>query len=222
VKPNWYPKAIIFDMDGLLVDSEVVWEQAEVAMLAARGKKVSQADRERLVGTRMDVFLGEYKRIFNLQESYEELRAEIITRMSDLIPRHMRPQPGAKELVQFVVEQGFPCAIASSSPMEIIEAIVCHQGWERAIPVRCSADTVEHGKPAPDVYLKTAALLHMNPADCLALEDSPNGARAAVAADMICYAVPDPSHAKDEHFDGITPYVFKSLHEVRAQLIEMK
>ena len=88
--------------------------------------------------------------------------------------------------------------------------------------VRCSADHVQRGKPAPDVYLRAAEKLNLPPSDCLALEDSPTGARAAVAAGMVCYAVPDPSHTHVNAFEGITPYVFDNLHAAidnRAGLI---
>ncbi|MBZ0287226.1 MAG: HAD-IA family hydrolase, partial [Anaerolineae bacterium] len=111
-------------------------------------------------------------------------------------------------------EQAIPTAIASSSPKAIIDAILKAQGWDTLFSVRCSAEDEARGKPAPDVYLRAAERLGINPGDCLALEDSPNGARAAVAAGMTCYAVPDTKHISSHAFDGITPHVFRSLHEV--------
>jgi beta-phosphoglucomutase-like phosphatase (HAD superfamily) len=93
----------------------------------------------------------------------------------------------------------------------IIEAIVDNAGWGSLFSIRCSADDDASGKPAPDVYLRAARLLDVHPSDCLALEDSPNGARAAVAAGMTCYAVPDLSHTRRSAFDGITRHVFRHV-----------
>jgi HAD superfamily hydrolase (TIGR01509 family) len=138
--------------------------------------------------------------------------------MLELVPHQVQPRPGARELVDYVTQHNIPRAIASSSPLEVIDAIVLSQGWGDILQIRCSADHEQHGKPAPDVYLRAAEKLNFPPSDCLALEDSPTGARAAVAAGMVCFAVPDPSHTHVDAFEGITPYVFDSLHAVRAAL----
>lgn len=211
-------KAIIFDMDGLLVDSEPVWEEAENGVLSSYGKIHTPEGRQQLIGLRMDEFLDKMRVIYEIQASAESLYDDVLERMLALIPLRVKPQPGAAEIVEYVAGGSFPAAIASSSPSLIIEAVVKSQGWVDLLPVRCSAQTVARGKPAPDVYLKAADLLGIAPADCLALEDSPNGARAAVAAGMTCYAVPDPSHSGPAAFAGITENVFENLHAVLAQL----
>ncbi|MBZ0281823.1 MAG: HAD family phosphatase [Anaerolineae bacterium] len=211
-------KAIIFDMDGLLVDSEPVWEEAENSVLASYGKTHTPDGRQQLIGLRMDEFLDKMRAIYGIQASAEALYDDVLERMLALIPTRVRPQPGAAEMLHYVANSGFPAAIASSSPSLIIEAVVKSQGWADLLPVRCSAQTVARGKPAPDVYLKAADVLGISPEHCLALEDSPNGARAAVAAGMTCYAVPDPSHSGPEAFLGITDNVFESLHEALVQL----
>jgi len=100
----------------------------------------------------------------------------------------------------------------------VIEAVVKSQGWEEAIPVRVSADLCAKGKPAPDVYLKTAEILGVAPADCVALEDSPVGARAAVAAGMTCLVISDPAHSVPADFAEITPHVYTNLHDVLRDL----
>lgn len=214
-------KAIIFDMDGLLVDSEVVWNAVEVEMVADRGYTYTAAEREQLIGLRLDEFSEKLLAIFNIDESPKAFEQELIERMLRRIPATVKPQPGASELLAYIDRAGIPTAIASSSPISIIDAVVESQGWQSVFGLRVSADTVGKGKPAPDVYLRTAELLDVNPTDCLALEDSPNGARAAVAAGMTCYAVPDRSHGLDEAvFKHITPHVYASLHDVLAELAE--
>jgi HAD superfamily hydrolase (TIGR01509 family) len=218
---NWRPAAVIFDMDGLLVDSEIVWEAAENVMLAARGHRYEAHQRSQLIGLRTEEFLGRLRQMFDLPESIETLNAEVMTYMLELIPQQVVAKPGAPELLAYVRQQRLPCAIASASPVKVIEAIVASQDWNAVLPVRCSADEVARGKPWPDVYLEGARRLGVHPSDCLALEDSPNGARAAVAAGMVCFAVPDLSHTRVSAFAGITEHVYVDLHAVHAHLIQL-
>lgn len=208
-------KAIIFDMDGLLVDSETVWEQVETELIEARGYRYTDELRSQIIGLRIDEFMGILRDHYQLQESAEALTDELLARMLAAIPQKVKPQPGAIELVNYVQAQGLPCAIASSSPMSIIDATINTQGWQHIFHQRFSADDDARGKPAPDVYLRTARALGVEPSEVLALEDSRNGARAAVAAGMTCYVVPDASHTTDVSlFDTITPHVFASLFDV--------
>lgn len=212
-------KAIIFDLDGLLVDSEIIWAEAEVRLLGVRGKGYSETTpRDEFIGLRIDEFLDRLCAAFNIDESRESLYDELVDDMLQLVPDKVVQKPGAKEILDYVRLHNIPCAIASSSPQSIIEAVVETQGWGDIVQVRLSAELVGRGKPAPDVYVEAARRLGIPPADCLALEDSPNGARSAVAAGMTCYAVPDLFHSPATVFEGITPYVFDSLHTVLAQL----
>jgi sugar-phosphatase len=211
-------EAIIFDMDGLLVDSETIWNVAETEMFEAHGFSYTAEVRALIVGLRLDEMMTKMKTVYDLPQTETELATELTDRMIEIIPKNVKPQPGAHELIQYVAERDFTRAIASSSPMSIIDAILDSQGWGDVFPRRFSADDDMRGKPAPDVYLRAAAGLGANPANCLALEDSPNGARAAVAAGMTCFAVPDRSHSTPEAFADITPHVFTTLHEVLVRL----
>jgi HAD superfamily hydrolase (TIGR01509 family) len=210
--------AVIFDMDGLLVDSEPVWMICEREMLATRGKTWDFDVQQKLIGTRMDDFLRGMIVGYGLTDPFEDMRDEILGRMCELVPKQVLYRPGAPELLEWLNAEGIPCAIASSSPMPVIEVTVESQRWAQYFPVRVSGDEVENGKPNPDVYLEAARRVGARPTHCLALEDSPNGARAAVAAGMTTYVVPDPSHAQPQLFADITPYVFDSLHNVLKQL----
>jgi len=213
--------AIIFDMDGLLVDTESVWEEAESAMLAGYNVVMEPEVRAQLIGLRNDVFITKLKDLYNISDSLESLQSNVVDRMLALIPVKAKPMPGAVEIIQFAVDKGIPVAIASSSPNAIIEAVVRSQGWEKVIPVRCSAEHLLAGKPEPHVYLEAAKALGITPMNCLALEDSPIGARAAVAAGMTCYAVPDLSHTRVEAFAGVTEHVFDTLHDVLERLTQV-
>lgn len=205
--------AVIFDMDGTLVDSEVVWDRAETELFAIRGIDYNETIRQQVIGLRLDEFFERLIAMLNLSASVPELVAELDQRMLALIPTQVQAKPYANDLIHYVAQQQIPYCIASSSPMSIINAVVNAQGWDTLISLRFTADSVARGKPAPDVYLYAAEQLGVNPANCLALEDSPNGARAAVAAGMTCYAIPD-FHSKPEAFYGITPHVFNTLADV--------
>jgi HAD superfamily hydrolase (TIGR01509 family) len=217
---DFCPQAVIFDMDGLLVDSEPVWSIAEGAMLTVRGKQPDFEIHKTLIGTRMREFWQGMSRAYGLTESVDDLCVEVIERMSALIPEHVMPRPGARELLDYLYARGIPCAIASSSPMPIIDGIVAAQGWNSYFQTHVSGNDVPHGKPAPDIYLEAARRLSVDPANCLALEDSPTGARAAVAAGMTTYAIPDPSHTTVAAFEKVTPHVYDSLHNV-LDLLEL-
>ena len=214
---NW-PAAIIFDMDGLLVDSERIWHVAEDELFSSRGLDYTDELRASIIGMRMDEFMTRLRNHFHMQEPLAELIAEVNANMLRLIPSMVKAQPGAQELLQLVRQRAWPVAIASSSPAAIIDATLKAQGWEAIFPLRCSADDVARGKPAPDVYLQAARSLGVEAQRCLALEDSVNGARAAVHAGMTCYAVPDRSHTRAAELAAITPHVFADLHAVCARL----
>jgi HAD superfamily hydrolase (TIGR01509 family) len=208
------PQAVIFDMDGLLVDSEPVWHYVEKVMLQARGKSWELVIQKDLVGLRMTDFWARMCTAYQLTEAPDALIAEATQRMVVAIPQQVVARPGANELIDYFQGRGVPMAIASSSPMPIIDSVVESQGWMRHFQVWVSGDEVAHGKPAPHIYLETARRMGCSPRDVLTLEDSRNGARSAVAAGMICYAVPDPTHNSPADFEGVTPYIFDSLHDV--------
>ena len=212
------PKAVIFDLDGLLVDSEHVWHIEESRMIEERGKEYTPEIRDQVVGLRVDACLAFLKETYQFSDTVEELYAELMERFIKRIPGLVKAKPGAHEIVEYVHTHDIPTAIASSSPLEIINAEVDAQGWGKYFTVRCTAEDDLNGKPHPDVYLRAAKTIGVDPAACIALEDSPNGARAAVAAGMICYAVPDASHSRPEVFEGITPHVFTDLHEALASI----
>jgi len=212
--------AYIFDMDGLLVNSEPLWFHIETGVLQKRGKVYDPAVQKQFVGMRMDEFWTNMVRLYDLDDAPTDIIREVIDLMVMRIPHEVTAQPGTGDLLDFLLAKNAKMAIASSSPRRIIDAVVTAQGWDRYFPLHVSGDEVARGKPAPDVYLEAARQIGADPARCLALEDSPNGARAAVAAGMTCYAVPDRSHGHSDDFKAITPYVFESLYEVMELLVQ--
>jgi HAD superfamily hydrolase (TIGR01509 family) len=211
-------EGIIFDMDGTLVDSEIVWQRAEQAVFERRGLVYNDAVREHVIGLRLDEFFDYLINFYGLRESVEALSAELQAELVHCIDQIER-KPGAQEIIDYAAAMGVPFCIASSSPLPVIKAVVQAQGWTDKITRFYSADVVAAGKPAPDIYLYACQQLGVDPTACLALEDSPNGARAAVAAGMTCAVVPD-YHSRPDQFVDITPHVYASLYDVLDALRE--
>ena len=207
--------AIIFDMDGLLVDSEPLWYEVELEMIESQGYTFSDDVRNLLVGLRVDEFsVIVHKHYPKVADSPQAVADTIINRMLALSHEKLKARLGADEIIRYVAEQGIPCAIASSSTEVIIEHFVKIRGWQDLIPQRYSAQFVERGKPAPDIYLHAAQQLGIDPKNCLALEDSRAGTQAALAAGMTCYTVPDLSHSSASDFVGINDNIYASLVDI--------
>ena len=212
-------EAIIFDMDGLLIDSEPVWHEVEVDLIESLGYAYSDEIRAAGIGMRVDEFAAILQRHYpKLGDSPAAIEEAITGRMLSLPAGRVQAMPGADELVNYVAGLGIPRAIASSSSQRVIEHFVALMGWDDLIPQRYSAQFVARGKPAPDIYLRAAERLGCAPGACLALEDSRHGTQAALAAGMTCFSVPDLSHSKLVDFAGVNDRLFHSLREVLDEI----
>lgn len=205
--------AICFDMDGTLVESENVWEKVEAEMLLARGIVYTDEMRQQVIGLRLDEFFGRLKTMLNLSESVPELIAELEERMLPAIPQSVQPKKSAQALIDYARSLGVPYCIASASSMRIIDTVVEAMGWGELMTRRYSADLVAKGKPAPDVYLYAAQQMGVEPQACLAIEDSLNGTKSAVAAQMTTVVVPD-FHTAHSAFDGLGAHIYRDLEQV--------
>ncbi|MES2642999.1 MAG: hexitol phosphatase HxpB [Myxococcota bacterium] len=190
--PTPRTQAVIFDMDGVLVDSEPLWHLAEIEAFGAVGVALVTADCLETTGLRIDAVVDYwYARHPWPDRPREGVAADIVGRMVRLLGERAVAMPGAVEAVRFLRGQGLPLAVASSSPRVLIDAVVARLGLADAFTVLRSAEHEAHGKPHPAVYLATAAALGVDPRACVAIEDSGNGIRSAVAAGMFTIAVPD-------------------------------
>jgi len=212
-------RAIIFDMDGVLIDSEPLWRRAEREVFAEQGLILSDDDCKRTMGLRTDELVAYWYRQHRWLARTQSVVAETInSRVAELVAAHGAPLPGAVDAVRAACSSGLPVGLASSSSPGLIELVVRALGLEDCFSVLCSAEDEERGKPDPAVYLTTARRLGVPPAGCVAIEDSVRGVQAAVAAGMRAIAVPTPDHLDDPGFD-VAHLTLRSLEEFSVELL---
>jgi len=191
-------------MDGLLIDTEPVWRAAQSAVFAGFGVTLSASDLLDSTGQPVEELIPIWRRRSPDGDGTSPLTdTEVAGLITDRVIAHVmaegQPMPGVTAAVALFERYGLRLAIASSSPLRLIDAVCDRLGLAR-IAVRCSAREEVRGKPAPDVYLTAARRLGVAAAACLALEDSPNGIASARSAGMRCVAVPDPLLAEDPRY----------------------
>ena len=192
-------------MDGVLIDTEPVWRAAQSAVFAGFGVALSEKDLLDSTGQPIEELIPVWRRRASAPEpSGTELTdAETADLIIDRVIAHVtaegRPMPGVTAAIALFERCGLRLAIASSSPLRLIDAVCDRLGLTR-ITVRCSAMDEARGKPAPDVYLTAARRLGVAAANCLALEDSPAGVASARSAGMRCVAVPDSLLTADPRY----------------------
>jgi len=187
-------------MDGLLIDTEPVWRAAQSAVFAGFGVALSESDLLDSTGQPIEELIPVWRRrVVAAELSDAEIAELIIDRVIAYVKARGRPMPGVTAAIALFERCGLRLAIASSSPLRLIDAVCDRLGLTR-VKVRCSAMDEARGKPAPDVYLTAARRLGVAAASCLALEDSPHGIASARSAGMRCVAVPDPLLAADPRY----------------------
>ncbi|MEA2563108.1 MAG: mannitol-/sugar-/sorbitol-6-/2-deoxyglucose-6-phosphatase [Acidobacteriota bacterium] len=195
------PRALIFDMDGVLIHSEPLWHEAEIATAGEAGLELTPEDCLRTTGLRVDEVVAWWcERDPALAPRQEILVASILDRLVDLVTRRGTPKPGVDEVLAFARSRGLRLALASSSPYRVINAALDALGLHSAFEVIHSAEEEARGKPDPAVYLTTARKLGIEPERCIAVEDSPNGLLSAKAAGMQCIVVPELALRADPRF----------------------
>lgn len=206
----------IFDMDGVIIDSEPFWRQAQIELLAAHNVTISIADCiEHSMGKRIDDIAFTWCKLHELDIKPTDLEQEIIAAVASLISTSGTPKKGLHELLTYLKQENYKIALATSSSQPIIQAVFKRLSIAHYFDVVCSADEEIYGKPHPAVYLKVAHKLNVQPANCLVLEDSVTGLLAAKAASMIAIVIPeDPS---DPRF-SIANHIFDSMLTVVTYL----
>ena len=195
-------EAAIFDMDGLLIDSEPFWREVEIPVFRSLGVPLTEDMCAETMGLRVNEAVAHWRRSYPWNGPGDDAVAdEIVAGVIGRIERDGVLMDGVIDTIDALATRGLRLAIASSSLYRVIDAVVDRFGLRRHFEVVHSAEDEERGKPDPAVYLTTAAKLGVAPTGCLALEDSVNGVLSAKAAGMRCIAVPDSTVQGDPRFE---------------------
>lgn len=211
-------KAVIFDMDGLLVDSEPWWRVAEASVFGRLSVAPAEDDFEKMMGNRIQEVIANWHAKHPWDNfDLEVTMNEIVDEVGKLVTANADLMPGVKDTLEYLQENHIRSALASSSPMRLIRKITEGYGIHSYFEQLHSAETEKRGKPHPDVFLSAAAALKLDPQHCIVLEDSYNGVLAAKAAQMQCIAVPAREHFSQERF-RIADHVVRDMHEALSIL----
>jgi HAD superfamily hydrolase (TIGR01509 family) len=203
--------AVIFDVDGLIVDSEPWWRVAEANVFGKLSKAPTEAEFEMMMGRQIkEVIIHWYNQQPWENFSLEETKEEILSEVERLVIKNAALLPGVEKTIQFFADKKIPIALASSSPLKLITNLMNHFGLTEKFLFLNSAEKELRGKPFPDVFLTTAKMLHVKPENCLVLEDSYNGLLAGKEAGMKCVVVPAKEHFMQERF-GVADLKLESL-----------
>ncbi len=210
--------AVIFDVDGLLLDSEPIWSLADRELLERRGINYHDELKTKIVGKGQVESAQNVKDHFQLPDPIDDLVKERRKLLNDLLKANLRLMPGAQELIDVLARNGFRLAIASSQSKEIIDLTIKRFALEGKFAVIVYGDEVEKGKPEPDIFLLAAERLAISPGEALVLEDSQNGLMAAKKAGMKVIVVPNQYNRGQEFPQA--DLVIESLAEVDPEVIE--
>jgi beta-phosphoglucomutase-like phosphatase (HAD superfamily) len=212
--PMLAPHALIFDMDGLMIDSEPLWWDVERALAAEHGLSWSDELAHQCMGTGLPNAIATMRAELGLQI---EINAGVRWLVDTFIARlgGLQLKPGLSELVTAGEAAGLPMAVASSSSLRLIHAVLERFELSPRFAVVISGESVPKPKPAPDIFLATAEQLSVAPSACVVLEDSVPGVKSACAANIPVIAIPELNH---DAFGALTPHVLEDLHEARELL----
>jgi HAD superfamily hydrolase (TIGR01509 family) len=213
-------EAIVFDMDGVLADSEPVYFAAMQAVLAPLGHEVTDDHQRAIMGHSIEATWAYLRETFNLEGPLDALVDAYDRELVRQLARITEPLPGVRDLVETLRERGVPIAVASSSLPTWIEALLGGIGLSEAFDALVSATMVAHPKPAPDIYVEAARRLGKPPERCIAIEDTPTGLASAKAAGMHTVQVRSSSTAWPPQPDAAI--VLKSLREFDLSLVTGK
>ena len=205
--------SVVFDLDGVLVDSEQVWEDVRRAFVTEAGGEWMPDTQRRLMGMNTGEWARYLSQELGVRMGPDEVARRVVERMNERYARDLPLIPGAREAVRRLGAR-WPLGLASSSPPEIIHMVLERAGLADAFGAVASSDEVAAGKPAPDVYLLAAERLGVDPASSVAIEDSSNGLRSAAAAGMRVIAIPHPRYPPD-------PDALASAHAVLRDLEDL-
>jgi HAD superfamily hydrolase (TIGR01509 family) len=213
------PAAIIFDLDGVLLDSEQRWNDAKEALVREAGGTWLQEAPTVMMGMSSPEWSAYLRDDLGVQRDLDAINDDVVRRMHESYEDGLPLLPGALETVRALAAR-WPLGLASSSNREIIDVFLERSGVGDLFEATVSSEQVARGKPAPDVYLETARRLDADPPACVAIEDSANGLRAAHAAGMPVIAAPNPHYPPGDDALALAAAVVDGVGAITPDLVE--
>ncbi|KPZ73296.1 MULTISPECIES: hexitol phosphatase HxpB [Shewanella] len=194
-------EAVIFDMDGVIIDTEPAWQKAEVEVLNQLGVPITMKDAEVTTGLRIDLLVAYWYQRYPW-DNYDNraVAQQIIDKVVTFIETEGAPMRGVIDALKLCQQKQLKIGLATSSSTDLIDSVMAKLGIRSYFEAIASAENLQYGKPHPEVYLNCANALKVNPAHCLAIEDSFNGLIAARAATMQTVAIPAPEFAEQSRW----------------------
>jgi HAD superfamily hydrolase (TIGR01509 family) len=210
--------AVIFDLDGLLIDSEQAWDEVRREYVIEQGGRWHEGAQRQIMG----MSSLEWSRYFNeelgVDRAPEQISEQVAGRVADLYRERLPLLPGAEQAVELLAAR-WPLGLASSSNRELIDLALGLAGIASCFKATVSSEEVARGKPAPDVYLEAARRLAVSPPSCAAIEDSHNGILSAAAAGMRVIAIPNREFPPGEEALAAAAEVLPSLAELTVEVV---
>jgi HAD superfamily hydrolase (TIGR01509 family) len=211
--------AVVFDLDGVLIDSEPVWEQVRREYVAEHGGRWRPDSQQRLMGMSTPEWSSYLATELGVDAPPSRIAHEVVEEVGRRYETDLPLMPGAVEAVQRLASR-WPLGLASSAARPLIDRVLAATGMTSLFEVTVSTEEVRRGKPAPDVYLTVAERLAVAPAQTVAVEDSSNGLRSASAAGMVVVAVPHPRYPPAPDALARADLVLRSLDDLRPEVLE--
>ena len=210
--------AVVFDLDGVLLDSERLWDEVREALALERGGRWSDRAQAEMMGMSSPEWSRYLHDVVGVREPPDEIAADVVRRMEERYRERLPLLPGASEAVGRLAAR-WPLGLASSSNRPLIDLALELGGLARFFRVTVSSEEVERGKPAPDVYLDACRRLGVEPERAAAIEDSRNGIRSAHAAGLRVVAIPNAEFPPDEDSLALADVVLRSLAELTPEAL---
>jgi HAD superfamily hydrolase (TIGR01509 family) len=210
--------AVVFDLDGLILDTEELWDEVREGLARERGGRWSDRAQADMMGMSSPEWSRYMHEVVGLAESPEEINREVVDRMIDRYAESLPLIDGADEAVERIAAR-WPLGLASSSNRELIDRALEVSGLDRSFRATVSSEEVAHGKPAPDVYLEVARQLRVDPTSCAAIEDSASGIRSAHTAGMRIVAIPNRAFPPPEDVLALAATVLPSIRELSPEAV---
>ena len=210
---------MVFDLDGVLLQSEEVWDAVRERFVRERGGRYDDEVQRAMMGMSAPEWSRYLHEEAGVPDEPEAINRDVVARMLEAYRRELPLLPGAREAVRRAAT-AFPLGLASSSNREVFEEVLELAGLTDCFSATVSAEEVARGKPAPDVYLEAAHRLGAAPERCAAVEDSHAGIRSAKSAGMRVIAIPNPSYPPDEEALALADVTLESLDELTPERIE--